>query len=395
MLNSEHTVAKEKVSIIFTGDIGFDKYMAGKWEDENLISKPLLDFLHSGDHVCINVEGALIDAVDDGNRGVFFHCMNPNAVYVFNKMGADIWSIGNNHTMDAGKEGIISTKEIASENGAKTFGAGLNDKEASEPIYLNEAGGIGIFGVSYMAECIPATKTQAGVFRWDDMEYIKARIDEIKSKCRWCVIVAHGGEEFAPMPNPYTRDRYLKYLEMGADAVVAHHTHVPENYEITQDGKPIFYSLGNFIFDIDYQRVHQYTDTGIVLKLTFSQDSLEFDAVGTKIDRKTETIDLCKLPDIFTNIDSEEYNLLSPLSAKAFILSDMKKMKFLEPERFLNANQSVWDGYFFSTEPDGYFEGAHMDLSLIVPLAKKEAKKEWQKSKLDKVKNYISKQIEG
>ena len=70
-------------------------------------------------------------------------------------------------------------------------------------------------------------------------------------------------------------------------------------------------------------------------------------------------------------------------------------MKFLEPTRFSDADQSVWDGYFFSTEPDGYFKGAHMDLSLIVPLAEEESKKEWQKSKLDKVKNYILKQIDG
>ena len=33
-----------------------------------------------------------------------------------------------------------------------------------------EAGGIGIFGVSYMAECIPATATSPGIFRWDDMD---------------------------------------------------------------------------------------------------------------------------------------------------------------------------------------------------------------------------------
>jgi poly-gamma-glutamate synthesis protein (capsule biosynthesis protein) len=155
----------------------------------------------------------------------------------------------------------------------------------------------------------------------------------------------------------------------------------------------IFYSLGNFIFDTDYQRVHRYTDTGVVLKLIFSREAVEFTAVGTRIDRETETLDLCELPDIFTNIGGEEYELLSPLSAKAFILSDMKKMMFLEPSRFKNADQSVWDEYFFSTEPDGYFEGAHMDLSLIVPLANEEAKKEWQKCGLDKVKNYLLKQI--
>ena len=86
-----------KTSIVFTGDIGFDRYMAGKWEDEGLLSPRLLAFLQSGDHLCINVEGSLIDAADDGTRGVFFHSMNPKAAPFFGKLGADIWSIGNNH----------------------------------------------------------------------------------------------------------------------------------------------------------------------------------------------------------------------------------------------------------------------------------------------------------
>ena len=135
------------------------------------------------------------------------------------------------------------------------FGAGLNEVEASEPVYLDEAGGIGMFGVSYTAECIPATATEPGIFRWDDMAYIEKRIKEIKAKCRWCVVVAHGGGEFTSLPSPYTRDRYLKYLELGADVVVGHHPHVPENYELFDDGKAIFYSLGNFIFDTNYQQV--------------------------------------------------------------------------------------------------------------------------------------------
>ena len=61
---------KNKTSIVFTGDIGFDRYMDKRWEDDNLLSKPVLDFFHSADHVVANVEGALIDAVDDGSRGV-------------------------------------------------------------------------------------------------------------------------------------------------------------------------------------------------------------------------------------------------------------------------------------------------------------------------------------
>ena len=80
----------KKTSIVFTGDIGFDRYMDKRWEDKNLLSKPVLDFFHSADHTVANVEGALIDAVDDGSRGVFFHSMSPAAACVLKDMHADI-----------------------------------------------------------------------------------------------------------------------------------------------------------------------------------------------------------------------------------------------------------------------------------------------------------------
>lgn len=166
---------KKKTSIVFTGDIGFDRYMDHRWEDEHLLSAPVLDFFHSADHTVANVEGALIDAKDDGSRGVFFHSMNPAATRVLKDIHADIWSIGNNHTMDAGREGVMSTKKIAEEMGCLTMGAGMNDTEASEPVYLDEAGGIGMFCVAYQAECIPATATEPGIFRWDDLDLIAKR----------------------------------------------------------------------------------------------------------------------------------------------------------------------------------------------------------------------------
>ena len=244
-----------------------------------------------------------------------------------------------------------------------------------------------------MAECIPATATEPGIFRWDDMAYIEKRIREIKSRCRWCIVVAHGGEEFTSLPSPYTRERYLKYLELGADVVVGHHPHVPENYEVFADGKAIFYSLGNFIFDTDYQRVHLYTDIGVLLKLKFTEEKMEFEALGIRLCRGEERIVADSLPDVFTDIPAQEYELLAPLSAKAFVAEDMRKMVYLEPERFTDASRDVWDGYFFSEEPDGYFQGAHMDFGIIVPFAEKAEEGQWQKSKLENVKQYILRQL--
>ena len=58
-------------------------------------------------------------------------------------------------------------------------------------------------------------------------------------------------------------------------------------------------------------------------------------------------------------------------------------------ERFKNADDEVWNAYFFSTEPDGYFEGAHMDLSLIVALADTLDEKAIADCELESVKRYI------
>ncbi|MBQ4609569.1 MAG: CapA family protein, partial [Clostridia bacterium] len=188
--------------------------------------------------------------------------------------------------------------------------------------------------------------------------------------------------------------RYLKYLELGADVVVAHHPHVPENYELFENGKAIFYSLGNFIFDTNYQRVHLYTDTGVLLKLMFTPENMDFEAIGIRIVRGEERIDTAPLPDVFTDIPAQEYALLAPLSAKAFVAEDMRKMIYLEPKRFTAAPQEVWDGYFFSEEPDGYFRDAHMDFGVIVPFARKAEEGAWKKSRLDRVKAYILRQLE-
>ena len=381
---------QNSTSIVFTGDIGFDKYMEGKWVDQDLLSTPILEFFHSADHVCANVEGAVYNPPPDDSRDAFFHTMNPEAVAVFKKMHADIWCIGNNHAMDAGADGLTSTRQIAKENGCVTFGAGMNQSEASEPVYLDKAGGIGLLSVTYICESRqPSSADEPNIFSWEAWDVIKKRIDEIKSKCRWCVIVSHGGEEFAPMPSTYTRDRYLKYLELGADVVVGHHPHVPENYELFDDGKAIFYSLGNFIFDTDYQRAHQYTDVGVLLKLIFTEDKLAFEAIGTKIRRGEEQIELADLPDIFVNIPADEYDTLFPLGAKAFVLEEKRRMIFLHPETYLDFTDDDWNRYFFSSTVTGYHKGLHMDFSVIVPFSEKADSGKWKNSKLDNVKEYL------
>ncbi len=386
---------KDKSSIVFTGDIGFDRYMYGKWDDEELLSKEILDFLGSADHVVANVEGPVAEAEQNlttSGAQQLLHTIDPKAVKVLKKMNADIWNICNNHIMDAGAYGIESTLKIARQMNVQTIGAGMDIDEARKPVIIYEAGGIGMFGVGYQRACRKADTDKPGCYSWSDLDAIQNTINEIKEKCRWCVVVAHAGEEFTPLPSPYTRERYHKYLEMGADIVVSHHPHVPMNFETVGD-KIIFYSLGNFIFDTDYQRSQFNTDIGVVVKINFTENEFTYEPMGLKIQRGDEHIVKNELPRIFVDVGEEEYNLLSPLSAQMHINATKRQMTYLKPEEFKGASEEKWAEHFREPLRTGRVPGETLDFFILVPLAEKAKENAWKKSKLEDVKNYILEQM--
>lgn len=386
---------KKRASLVFTGDISFDRYMDGRWEDENLLSEEICGFLNSADHVVANVEGPLIRNQKNTSlcgAAQLMHTMDPDVTKVLAKMRADIWNICNNHIMDAGREGLECTRQEAKKLGVKTIGAGMDLQEAKQPVILAEAGGIGLFGVGYQRGCKPAGEDKPGCLSWSDMDTIQSVIRGIKETCRWCVVVAHGGEEFTSLPSPYTRDRYHAYLDMGADVVVCHHPHVPMNYEIV-GGKAIFYSLGNFIFDTDYQRAQFNTDIGLLLKLCFSEDGFTFEPLGVKILRGPERVVRGDIPRIFRDIPEEEYNLLAPLAAKMFIAATKRQQIYLNPAEFAEASEDEWIEHFSNPKRSGRVPGEALDFAIICPLAEKETQQMWKRSKLEDVKEYILEQM--
>ena len=382
-------------ALVFTGDIGFDKYMDKRWEDASLLSDEVRSFLSSGNHLIVNVEGPLYERKEEAaTSGVLslVHSMNPKVGDFLEGIGADIWNICNNHIMDAGPEGINATLENAASHNALTLGAGKNEEEARKPIILNEAGGIGLIGVGYQRACRKAGTDTPGCYSWSDLDEIEKSIKEIKKTCRWCIIVAHAGEEFTALPSPYTRERYLKYLEMGADIIVAHHPHVPMNYELFEN-KAIFYSLGNFIFDTDYQRSQFNTEYGLFIKLILNENDFSFEPFGIRIDRETERIVANELPAIFTDVKEEEYKKLIPLSSKMFIENTKRQLRFLKLEQFKNATDEDWYNNFYEPLRSGRVPGECLDFQIIYPLSLEAEKEEWKDSKLEEVKQYILNQM--
>lgn len=385
----------DEVSLAFTGDIGFDHFMARKWEDDELIAPEVLAFLHGANHVVANVEGPLVSPgakLADAAEQRLMHTIDPAAVRVLRTMRANIWNLVNNHIMDAGEEGLLASLDEARAAGAATLGAGANMDEAKRPVLLEGAGGIGLLGVGYRRGCKPAGEDHAGCLLWNEMDIIREQIAAIKRTCRWCVVVAHGGEEFTSLPSPYTRERYLAYLEVGADAVVCHHPHVPMNYELVGK-KLIFYSLGNFIFDTPYQRAQFHTQEGVVLKLHFSANEMDFEAQGILIDRELERVVAAPLPQIFVDVPAKEYEKLAPLAAKMFVAATKRQQLFLYPEKFAHATEEEWREHFMDERRAGRVEGEALDFRIICPLAEQAQAGAWRTSSLDTVVDYLLAQM--
>ena len=317
--------------IAFTGDIGFSsKYFRGTCEKEDLLHPDLVAYLSDTDYTVANVEGCLFRGQGSANKPIV-HANPPECLGFLKKINGNIWNIANNHIMDCGREGLESTLQYAADNGVPTLGVGLNMEQAAKPVIIeNDGADIGIISVT-QEETPEATETTEGCVQWDNREKVAEMIAGVKEKCRWCVVVVHAGPEFCQMMPPSVRAVYQSYLEMGADVVVGHHPHVMQNYETVGD-KIIFYSLGNFVFDTDYQRLQNHTEYGVFVKLAFGQDSFTWDHRAMKIDRATQTIIPCETPTIFTDIPAKEYALLWPLAMHDLYENERVKFGYLKPE---------------------------------------------------------------
>ncbi|WP_137284591.1 CapA family protein [Halorussus salinisoli] len=169
-------------------------------------------------------------------------------IITLSNIGFDIGTLANNHMMDHGVTGLDSTIRACSSTGLSTVGAGESASDAIKPI-IEKVGdvSVAIFNVCGREFGIADKKTP-GV-AWIGQPGLERTIQKYTSKADFVIVVAHGGLEYIPIP-PRSWQRTLRSLvEAGADAVVCHHPHVAQSWEIYQSS-PIVYSLGNFAFHL-------------------------------------------------------------------------------------------------------------------------------------------------
>jgi poly-gamma-glutamate synthesis protein (capsule biosynthesis protein) len=130
--------------------------------------------------------------------------------------------------------------------GIHSVGAGRNIVEARRPEILEVKGQrIAYFGY-YDADFHAATEEDAGTNPRHD-ERVAADIRAVRDQVDWVVVNYHWGVELAEYPGDWQIDLARYTIDQGADLVVGHHPHVLQGAEIYK-GRPIVYSLGNFIF---------------------------------------------------------------------------------------------------------------------------------------------------
>jgi capsule synthesis protein PGA_cap len=187
------------------------------------------------------------------------------------KAGIDYVSIANNHIGDAGDLGILQTIANLKKRGLKYSGAGKDLAAARAPAILEAAGTrVAILGYDAIARAYFAGPDETGS---SQLSLKRATVDIKKARAAGAdlvIVFPHWGVEYRREPFAAQQELARSIIDAGADLIIGNHAHWAGAVEVYK-GKPIWYALGNFVFD---QTWSEPTMEGITLELTFQGASL-------------------------------------------------------------------------------------------------------------------------
>lgn len=193
-------------------------------------------YLSADDLSVGNLEVVLTERKKHSSR-MYNLVAEPRYVGVLEQSGIDIWNTVNNHCLDFMREGYQDTLDTLDAAGIPHFGTMYPDTEnAFDSVPMLEIKGvqIGFVGLNYPNE--------------NDVKHIQKRIDLLKTQGADLVIVSlHWGREEHTSPVNAQIKIAQMLIDGGADVIYGHHPHILQPIHFYQ-GKPIFYSTGNFTF---------------------------------------------------------------------------------------------------------------------------------------------------
>lgn len=250
-------------------------------------------YLNLGDVVFANLETPLTDSNHglDKERKIVLKA-EPESVVALTGAGINLISLSNNHILDYYEKGLFDTMDLLDKNGIKHAGAGKNIEEARTPAIIEKNGlKTALLAYTTFAELTYAGKPyqnyaagpdKSGLVR-DRYETIREDILKIRDQVDLVAVSMHWGIEDSFKVTTEQKELAHKLIDDGADMILGHHPHQYQGIEVYK-GKPIFYSMGNFLFD---QNDPENMESFIIDMKYKGSELIEFTALPVRIIEKS------------------------------------------------------------------------------------------------------------
>ena len=287
-----------------------------------LFGEKLLDIIQSADFRVFNLEVPLTDTVSPIKK------CGPNlvapvkTVNTYKSLNIDLLTLANNHILDQGVQGGLSTINALKENDINYIGAGENLSEATKPYIIEDNDKkIGFYACAEHEFSI-ANENSWGANPFDPLESLD-HISDLKEKCDYVIVLYHGGKEHYRYPSPDLQKVCRKICEKGADLVVCQHSHCI-GCEEKYGNSTIVYGQGNFLFDMSESEFWQTS-----LLLTVDTDTGEVDYIPLQKDG----CGVCLSTD--ENILKEFKERSHKIKDKDFILNNYREFAMTMKENYI------------------------------------------------------------
>jgi poly-gamma-glutamate capsule biosynthesis protein CapA/YwtB (metallophosphatase superfamily) len=205
------------------------------------------------------------------------------------RAGFDVVSVATNHIKDCGlmkswcNYAFLDTLDNLHRVGILPVGAGRDLIEALQPVVVEVNGvrfGFISLGDSKMDESVFATKDNPGIAQLNK-ENLERAVAAARRISDVVIALPHWGPENVSLPNGIQRNQARQFVEAGADLVVGNHSHVVQAIQEIEK-VPVFYGLGNFIFDQWYLQTRQ----GVILLVKFQGNKyMGFELLPTHVNQ--------------------------------------------------------------------------------------------------------------
>jgi poly-gamma-glutamate synthesis protein (capsule biosynthesis protein) len=267
---------KQEVVISIAGDILLDRGVADAIGENDAVYpyESVTRLFRQDDITIANLECPLTSGGGGAMKEKrFVFKADPENAGILKSAGFDVLMLANNHTMDYLSEGLDDTMTALDSAGLDYAGAGQTRAEI-RPCYIKKNGlRIGIMSYSslppegFMYDGGSATVAYARAGYLGDM---REEVATAAAQCDFLIVYLHWGTEFRHDVGEAQIEIAHAAIDSGAAAVIGTHPHVLQGRE-TYKGAPIYYSLGNFVFD---KQIPDGTDEALIVQLTVGKNGI-------------------------------------------------------------------------------------------------------------------------